>query len=129
MTEGAPVEDDLRARSITELLEQIARRNSLIEQLRAQIGEMRDNRDAFEQRAVASAELVAGAERDLAAARAELAAVKQRLERIEASPAYRRLESYRVTVRRFAPPGTFRNKVYRAATWPLRRMGRKKRAR
>jgi chromosome segregation ATPase len=129
MSEAAVERDDgdLADHALTELIAQIERRNHVIDTLRAEIRRQSEELAGTSGQMKQLSEHLARAESQLAAARAdieELRASARRLQRIESSLAHRILVRYRMAIRRIAPPGTRRARIYLALTGVPRRLVR-----
>jgi chromosome segregation ATPase len=114
--------------TIVELLDQIARRNARIAQLRGQVERHDEEIEAERKKVAELSATLAEAEAVLARTQSKLEekealyeTVRGQLDEIRASSGYRALQRYRATMAKLAPPNSIRRRIYRALTKPLRR--------
>ena len=122
--EGSSTEKE----AIGELLEQISRRNARIAQLREQEERHAAELEAERAKVAELSEALAEAEAVLARTKAKLDAktasfdtVRAQLDSVRNSAGWRLIRRWRTTMAKVAPAGSFRRRLYRALTKPLRR--------
>jgi chromosome segregation ATPase len=114
--------------AVAELLEQIAKRNARIAQLREQEERHAAELEAERAKVAELSAQLAEAEAVLARTKAKLEektasfdTVRAQLDSVRASTGWQLIRRYRTAMAKLAPPGSFRRRLYRALTKPLRR--------